>query len=360
MADIDVTVVVPCYNTEAFLDQCLTSIEANDTARLEVIVVNDGSTDGSLKIMQRHAERDARIRVIDKPNEGYGASVNRGIAEARGSYIAIAEPDDYLKPGMYDRLIAFGRRYGEPDIVKSSYWRVCMPGTEQERIWHCAYYKRIKPARQPFTLADCPRLIQHHPSIWSALYRKGFLDERGIRFREVPGAGWVDNPFLIETMLQARSIVYTDDAFYCYREDAPGSSSARRLIPLSLERWNDMADIMDAHGVTDAGILHSLYVIGFNYVGHAIAAGALDDEGLSAQVDRIFRRMEPSVVATLSEVSPGLRARWAEAVGAESSGPGKLAYLGTQASEFAYSVRTNGAGFALSRVRLFLERRAAE
>lgn len=83
MQPIDVTVIVPCYNTADYLDQCLTSIEANSTVALEVIVVNDGSTDASLSIMRDHAARDGRIRVIDKQNQGYGASVNRGIDEAR-------------------------------------------------------------------------------------------------------------------------------------------------------------------------------------------------------------------------------------------------------------------------------------
>lgn len=357
MQPIDVTVIVPCYNTADYLDQCLTSIEANSKVALEVIVVNDGSTDGSLSIMRAHAERDGRIRVIDKENQGYGASVNRGIDEARGAYVAIVEPDDYLKPGMFDSLFALGSSYGAPDIVKSSYWRVVMPGTAQERELHCLYYKRIKPAAQPFTLADCPNLIQYHPSIWSALYRRDFLNGEGIRFHEVPGAGWVDNPFLIDTMLRARSIVYTDKAFYCYREDAPGSSSANRLIPLSLERWNDMADIVEALGTTDAGVLRAFYTIGFNYVRHAVAAGAMDDPALAAQVKRIFMRMDHGVVGTVPALEPALAALYSELTGRASLGASKGAYLAAQAREFVYTVRANGLGFAVSRIGLFFERR---
>ncbi len=357
MQPIDVTVIVPCYNTAGYLDQCLASIEANSKVALEVLVVNDGSTDDSFSIMQAHAARDARIRVIDKENQGYGASVNRGINEARGTYIAIVEPDDYLKPGMFDTLFAFGAGYGTPDIVKSSYWRVVMPGTDQERELHCAYYRRVRPAAQPFTLADCPRLIQHHPSIWSALYRRDFLNEQGIRFREVPGAGWVDNPFLIDTMLRARSIVYTDKAFYCYREDAPGSSSANRLIPLSLERWNDMADIVEALGTTDAGVLRAFYTIGFNYVHHAVAAGAMDDPALAAQVKRIFTRMNHEVVCTMPALEPALAALYGELTGRAGLSASKASYLAAQGREFFYTVRANGLGFALSRIGLFFERR---
>lgn len=90
-ARVDVSVIVPCYNTERYLDATLVSAEQNDRCNLEIIVLNDGSTDGSLAIMQAHAARDSRVRVIDKQNEGYGTSVNRGIKEARGTYVAILE-----------------------------------------------------------------------------------------------------------------------------------------------------------------------------------------------------------------------------------------------------------------------------
>lgn len=357
---IDVSVIVPCYNTETFLDQCLTSIEANRTARIEIIVLNDGSTDGSLAIMRSHERADERIRVIDKPNQGYGASVNRGISEARGTYIAIVEPDDYLKPGMYDTLVALARRYDWPDMVKSAYWRVWMPTTPQEHLYHCSYYRRIKPAHQPFVLGDCPRLIQHHPSIWSALYKRSFLDDHAIRFKEVPGAGWVDNPFLIETCVQARSIVYTDEAFYCYREDLPGSSSVKRVATLSFERWNDMADVMDRLNVTDEGIRQALYVIGFRYAGAAIGEGALEDEKLRPLVVQMFKRMDPELVARMRYLSGSFKKTYFSLTGYHVDHIERLPYLLSLVDEFAYSWRTNGAAFAFSRLGIFVRRRAAE
>ena len=177
---MDVSVIIPVYNVEDYLDQCLTSVEQNNEVSLEIIAVNDGSTDGSLAIMQEHAARDPRIRVIDKENQGYGASVNRGIAESTGEYIAIVEPDDFVKPHMYDRLMAFARTFAEkPDVVKSAYWRIQDPDTPDELFCRNTYYKRIHVRKQPFTLKDAPRLIQHHPSIWTALYLRSFLDEFG-------------------------------------------------------------------------------------------------------------------------------------------------------------------------------------
>ena len=182
---MDVSVIIPIYNVEEYLDQCLTSVEQNDVISMEIICVNDGSTDGSLAIMREHEERDPRVRVIDKENQGYGASVNRGIAESTGEYVAIVEPDDFVKPHMYDRLIAFARSFDEkPDVVKSAYWRIQDPDTPDELFCRNTYYKRIHVKKQPFTLKDAPRLIQHHPSIWTALYL-GF-DSSNARVQ----AGW--------------------------------------------------------------------------------------------------------------------------------------------------------------------------
>ncbi|WP_455026336.1 glycosyltransferase family 2 protein [Olsenella uli] len=356
----DVTVVVPCYNTERYLDQALSSAERNDRIALEIIVVNDGSTDGSLAIMRRHEARDHRVRVIDKPNGGYGQAVNRGFLEARGTYVAILEPDDYVLPHMYDDLFDLARSNACPDMVKSSYWRVWMPGTPRERLYHCAYYKRVRPVGTPFTLRDCPRVIQHHPSIWSAIYRKGFLDERGILFKEVPGAGWVDNPFLIEACVQASSIVYTDQAYYCYREDLPGSSSVLRTAGLSFERWNDMADVIERCGVTDAGILGSFYVIGFRYAGAAIGELGLGDERCRTWVTRMFRRMDPQVVVRIATLSGSFKRTFFELTGYDPVPFSDWPYRRALMSEFLYSWKTNGLGFAFSRVGLFVSRRAAE
>lgn len=359
---VDVSVVVPCYNTERFLDQALTSAEQNGRCSLEIIVLNDGSTDGSLDIMRAHAAKDARVRVIDKQNQGYGATVNRGFAEAQGTYVAILEPDDWVQPNMYDDLFEYASSFADisptlPDIVKTPYWRVWMPTTPRERLLHCSYYQRIDVDHQPFTLSECPRLVQHHPSIWSALYRTEFLRDCDIRMREVPGAGWVDNPFLFETMCQAQSIVYLDKPYYCYREDLPGSSSATRVLKLSLERWHDMADVVDRLCPNDEGIRHALTVIGFRYAGEAIGRGALDDEELRAMLESVFSRMDANDILALENVSPQLRRLAFELSHREVPKISGMGYAKALIDEFGYSIGTNGVGFALVRTGVYMERR---
>ena len=362
MSQIDVSVIVPCYNTEAFLDQALASAEQNDRINLEIIVINDGSTDNSLEIMRAHEAADPRVHVIDKENGGYGAGVNRGIAEAHGTYIAILEPDDWVAPHMYDDLFEYGQSFAPimPDVIKSPYTRVVLPETSEQYECHCSYYQRVDPGFQPFRLSDAPHLIQHHPSIWSALYRRGFLDEKGIRFMEVPGAGWVDNPFLIETLCQADTIVYKEQPYYHYREDLPGSSSVLRKARLSFDRWNQMLDIIERLGVTDDGILKAFYVIGFRYVGGGFADFGDDNPEIAAWAGEIFRRMDPERVVRIANLSGHSQRQYFELSGYDPLPFSNMAYYGELVKEFVYSTHTNGMAFAVSRMFWYAKQKATE
>ena len=340
-SDIDVSIVVPCYNVERWVEQALDSVRQNDRARVEFILVNDGSTDGTLEILRRYPGIDERFRVIDKPNAGYGAGVNRGFSEACGRYVGILEPDDYVLPHMYDAMYELAQGWGWPDVVKSSHWRVLGAGTADERREHALSWHRLHPARQPFVIEECPRLLQYHPSIWSALYRRDWLVDRGIRFREVPGAGWVDNPFLFETLCQASSIVYTDDAWYCYREEAPGSSSATCDVALSLERWNDMADVVERLGIADQGVLRALYTVGYEYVREAIDRGALKD-GNAELVLGVLRRMRPDVVDRMPYLPLEFKRTYAELTGNHGLHFSKFPHYRAMAEDLVAGVRHHG------------------
>ena len=111
--DALVSIIVPIYNVERYLDQCLDSIEAQTYKNLEIICINDGSTDNSLCIIEKHAAADPRYRVIDKENGGYGVGCNLGISEATGTWISIVEPDDWLDPHMYEDMLAFAGTFEE-------------------------------------------------------------------------------------------------------------------------------------------------------------------------------------------------------------------------------------------------------
>lgn len=302
-----VSVIIPIYNAERFLEQCLESICGQTYENLEIICINDGSTDSSPEIIGRFAKEDPRIVAVDKANGGYGQGCNLGISMARGKWVSIIEPDDWIRPAMYGRMLDFASRFDEElDIVKTPWTQVFdWDDPERQKLRHSEMTGHIPTSEAPITLADAPLLIATHPSIWSAIYRKGFLAEKGIRFVEYPGAGWADNPFLIETMCQAGAIVYLDEEFYCYRADLKGSTRNHKTedaVARPFNRWIDMTRIIERLGITDEGILKAHYLRGFRYVYGAFYDDGRDNPIVQEKTREVFDMMDPALVATMETV----------------------------------------------------------
>lgn len=343
-----ISIIIPIFNAEPYLEQCLDSIVAQTHRELDVICLNDGSTDNSLAIMQAYAARDVRMRVIDKPNQGYGATCNRGLEEAKSTWISIVEPDDWIEPGMYTDMLAFAAKLNEPvDIIKTPYWRIWMPDTPEQRKMNCSYRSRIKPPRQPFAIRDAAHLLTHHPSIWSAIYRKSFLDEHGIRFREYPGAGWADNPFLLETLCQTEKIAYLDNPYYCYREETPEKSKSFALnnTLLPLERWNDMMDVLENINMHDESVLRAHNSRGFTYLSGILEEVDLSNEKVRTNATQMFERMDASLVLSDAEIPPGCKRMFCELRGLPEPQVSSIPYAWGLVKQGMYNLKNVGPSF---------------
>ena len=343
-----VSVIVPIYNVEKYLDQCLSSIEAQTHKEIEIICINDGSTDRSPEIISAHAKKDPRVRLVDKANGGYGQACNLGLRLARGTWVSIVEPDDWIDKGMYADMVAFAASFDETvDIVKCPWTDICdWDDPKRQHPHKCSMKGKIKQSKRPFTVAEEPLLLEHHPSIWSAIYRRDFLAERDIRFPEYPGAGWADNPFLIETLCQARAIVYLDHAYYNYRRDLPGSTRHHKTaeaVERPFDRWHDMLDVLKRLGVTDERIIASHYVRGFNY-----ARGAMYDDGAKnplvvKRIKQMVEAMDPGIVERSPRISPYHKKFFCEQRGIPY-GKSRAAYI---LDELRFSLKSEGFRFVL-------------
>lgn len=345
-----ISVILPIYNAMPYLGQALDSVQAQTHRNLEIICVNDGSTDDSLAVIEAHAAVDDRIIIVDKKNEGYGASMNRGIAEAHGEWIALVEPDDWIEPRMYEDMLEFAASFGGEgdaiDIVKSPYWSITYSGTRRERKCQCPYKYEVKQSERVGSIHDVIALCYHHPSIWSAIYRKSFIDENDIRFLPIPGAGWADNPFFIETMLRARGVVFLDNSYYCYRADSVvQAESFHRQNPLiPFERWNQMLDIIEACG-GDAydDVLKAHYSRGFLYMGGVFESTSPDDDSKIAEATRkMCMRMKPELVDEMANVKPGTRRLFAEMRDMPEPQQHYARYIGFLVSQTIQDFRTIG------------------
>lgn len=245
-----VSVVLPIYNAEPYLRECLDSVVNQTLKDIEIICVNDGSTDNSLEIIKEYAQKDIRIRYIDKPNAGYGQTMNCGMDLATGEYIGIVEPDDFIKPEMYETLYNKAKEF-DLDIVKSDY--TAFSNTKKQYVSimpQNAYNKILSIKKDKNTLG-----FTLNPT---GIFKRSFLRKYNILFNETPGASHQDIGFWILTTFYAQHIYFIPNSFYMYRQDNIDSSMnsyanpnimfneydfARKHLEVYPEIWNNVKDI---------------------------------------------------------------------------------------------------------------------
>ncbi|MDY3918010.1 MAG: glycosyltransferase [Candidatus Limivivens sp.] len=242
-----VSIIVPTYNVAQYLDQCMTSLINQTLKDIEMICINDGSTDNSLEILKRYAASDSRIKIIDKENGGYGIGMNIGLDHCTGEYVGIVEPDDYVKLNMYEDLYNLAKQH-DVDIIKADFYRFVHDKNEKQvDIYNALYgdqgiYNRvIDPAEEPIVF----KCIMN---TWSGIYKRSFLLEHGIRHHETPGASFQDNGFWFKTFCYAKRIYFVNKPYYMNRRDNPNSSVHN---PAKVYCMNDeyayIHDFLDEH-----------------------------------------------------------------------------------------------------------------
>lgn len=215
-----VSIVVPVYNVERYLDECLESVEAQTLEDIEILCVNDGSTDSSPDILRRHAAEDKRIKVIDKPNGGYGQSINLGISMATGDYLGIVESDDFVEPDMFEHLYEAAVN-GRLDVVRANYWLYwSSPEPRNELVDFC----RTEICDRVFDPRECTDPFFFPPALWSMLVRRELIVENELKLVESPGASFQDTAFSFKIWSVAKRAMLLHDAFLHYRQDNEASS----------------------------------------------------------------------------------------------------------------------------------------
>ncbi|MDR3177621.1 MAG: glycosyltransferase [Campylobacteraceae bacterium] len=237
-----VSVIVPIYNVEKYLRQCLDSIVEQTLHDIEIILINDGSKDGSLAIMKEYAKQDERIKIIDKPNEGYGKTMNRGLDIAIGEYIGIVESDDWIERDMFEQLYKLAKQH-DVEVVKSNFYKYTTKDGERSEK------ERLLPendAEQIINPKERSNIFYCQPSIWSAIYKRAFLDKYKIRFLESPGASYQDVGFNFKVWAMADKVWLTSNAFLHYRCDNENQSvNSRDKVFCVCDEWEEIERFMD-------------------------------------------------------------------------------------------------------------------
>ena len=242
--NIDVSIIVPCYNVESYVDNCLEALTAQTLHQMEIICVNDGSTDGTLSRLQIWAQQFPHIRIIDQSNFGVSMARNAGLEISRGSYVGFVDPDDLVEKDMFACLFQNAVE-NQADVAVCGYTAFSdkTGAVLEEESW------------SPDTMFYPEEHVEkfRRGSIWSRcvgpvcnkLIRRSVLEEHYVRF--IPGLKeGEDMAFLLMLLPFAPRLLTMGNRFYHYRRERAGSATYGRNILLNDYRM----DLLNMNAVT--------------------------------------------------------------------------------------------------------------
>lgn len=218
-----VSIIIPIYNTEKYVSQCLESV-LNQTLRdIEIICINDGSRDNSLRILQNYAQQDNRIVVVDIKNSGAGIARNKGLEIAKGEYIGFIDSDDWVSENYFEELYT---------LTKAN--NADMSATSKAVLWYSedkADYKYLGFNENETvckTIEDKERVVITTGVTWNKIYRNSFLKKNNIKCYEIKGCACEDNYFSVLSIILANTIIVTDTCEYYYRQNPESITKAAK------------------------------------------------------------------------------------------------------------------------------------
>lgn len=246
-----ITVLVPCYNSEKFLTLCLTSLQKQTFEDIEFLCINDGSQDLTQLILEKFQSTDKRFKVITKSNSGYGDSLNLGLHLAKGEYIGIVEPDDFVEPNMFEVLYEMAIQH-DLDISRCSYFYHAENG-EIEQHWPDVPKNKVIDPRSYISV------FKQGPSVWANLYRSSWLKKHSIYFLTTPGASFQDTSFAFKTYFCAQKFMMTDQCLLHYRIDNENSSVHNKNKIFSvMDEWNEIYKFVSSCPIKNVSITAKL------------------------------------------------------------------------------------------------------
>lgn len=249
-----ITIVVPVYNTGKYLEKCMQSLISQTMEELEIICVNDGSTDNSLALLEHYQDSDSRVRVINQKNQGLSEARNTGIRAATAEYLMFLDSDDWIDPETCDSAFAAARDYGA-DIVIWSYVRefanlsLPQPVIDQESDTAvfgkgkqgCNLHRRILGL-----IGDelrTPEKIDSLVTAWGKLYKTALITDSQIKFIDTKIIGTEDALFNVYVFGTAETIVSLNHCYHHYRKDNQGSLT-KSYKPKLYQQWQTLFGYM--------------------------------------------------------------------------------------------------------------------
>ena len=230
------SVIIPVYNVENYLNECLDSVTSQTLEDMEIICIDDGSTDNSPDILKEYSKKDKRIKIITKENGGQATARNLGIKEAQGEYIAFVDSDDFIEPTMFEKLYTKSKD-NNLDIAMC---KIATYDNQTEEIKDNVWYYMLGVFRDfekdIFNHKDTKEFTCHIAvTPYNKIYKTTLLKENNILFPE--GLIFEDEKFFYDTYLRAKRVSIVDEFLYYYRINRKGST-------VDTIKDNDFSDIV--------------------------------------------------------------------------------------------------------------------
>lgn len=236
--NLNISVIIPVYNIERFLPRCLDSIVNQTYKRLEIILVNDGSTDASGNICDSYAQQDKRIKVIHQANAGVSAARNAGLGVATGDYISFVDPDDWLENNMYE-ILEKATRNGDIEVIRFNAYR---KGEVINQLpFQGEYSGKVLEEKILLPLIGAEKFggMFILGVLWLHLYKREIIEENHIRFNNRLRR-CEDRLFTLSTIIHAKNILFLNDVLYHY--EVYENSLSNKYDP---ERWEQELIYLD-------------------------------------------------------------------------------------------------------------------
>lgn len=243
MTEIKVSVIMPVYNSENYLEKCVDSILEQDLDNFELLLIDDGSTDKSVEICDAYAQKDKRVRVFHISNSGICKARNFGLSQAKGEYIAFSDHDDYVKPNFLKENYEYAKKHSA-DIVKfgrdTYYLRDGSVFKKNFRRFDKRVIKGAEIKKEFLSL----RLRDSMSCVWDSFIRNEFLKTNGLSFNPIYTKGGEDIDFSSNCYARADVIAYNDNSFYVHYIRY-GYSTSTKPDPNKLEKLTHLHENLD-------------------------------------------------------------------------------------------------------------------
>lgn len=243
-----VSIIVPVYNIETYLPQCLDSLLNQSYSNIEVIAINDGSKDNSWQVLQKCAV-DKRLCCVSQTNQGVSAARNQGLELAKGEYVMFVDADDWLEYDTVAQCVKVMQESGA-DVCLFDYMREFDGKSERRSLFDKsrAFDEKACQVLQCRMIAPvgselaCPQMLDSFGTIWGKLYKRAVL--ANLKFVDLSIIGTAeDTLFNCFAFLQVKKAVYLHEAFYHYRKYNAGAETKKYKPDLYL-RWNKLFEYM--------------------------------------------------------------------------------------------------------------------